>query len=56
MLDKKTIDKEAVSMRAAIAEFMILEGIKDGSLQSFINAKIDTMRARIELYKYMEVV
>ena len=56
MLDKETIDKEAVSMRTALAEFMIIEGIKDGSLQDFINAKIDDMRARIDLYKYMEVV
>ena len=56
MIKQDVIDKEAVSMRTALAEFMIIEGIKDGSLKTFIDAKIDNMAARIKLYKYMEVV
>lgn len=50
------VEKDSVELRTAIAEHMIKGGIKDGSLEPWINAKIDNMKARVELYKYMEVV
>jgi hypothetical protein len=56
MLSKSQLDKDSIELRTAIAEHMIKGGIEDGSLQGFIDAKIDTFLARVALYQYMEVI
>ena len=56
MIPKQQIEKDSVELRTTIATHMIKAGIEDGSLRPWIDRKIDDMAARIELYKYMEVV
>ena len=56
MLSKSQLDKDSIELRTAIAEHMIKGGIADGSLQGWIDVKMDLFMARVALYQYMEVI
>ena len=50
MIDEQTIKEAEQQRKNQIAVYMIQEGIKDGSLQDFINAKVNLQQARAYHY------
>jgi hypothetical protein len=56
MIPEKIIETEAQKRRTAIAAYMIQEGIKDGSLKTFIDAKVNLQQARAVLYHSLGIL
>jgi len=50
MIPEKLVKQEAESLKTRMAKYMISEGIKDGSLKSFIDAKVNLEQARAYHY------
>jgi hypothetical protein len=56
MIPEQLFKQEQQKLRNEIAVYMIQEGIKDGSLKSFIDAKVNLVQARAYQYYRMGVI
>jgi hypothetical protein len=50
MIPEQLFKQEQQKLRNEMANYMIREGIKDGSLKSFIDAKVNLVQARAYHY------